>query len=50
VGRDWEVLVGKKSVKPGVRSEAVRGAGRFRRMALQVQDVAVAESRPLPLQ
>ena len=30
--KDWEVLAGKEWVKPNIRSEAVRGAGRCRRM------------------
>jgi len=45
-GRDWEALSGKEWVKHGVRREAVRGAGRCRRIATHVQDADVGESRP----
>jgi hypothetical protein len=37
-GRDWETLAGKDWVKPAVKTEAVRGAGRCRRMVVQIQD------------
>jgi hypothetical protein len=36
-GKDWEALAGKDWVRPAVKSEAVRGAGRCRRMVVQAQ-------------
>ena len=36
-GKDWETLAGKDWVRPSVKSEAVRGAGRCRRMVVQAQ-------------
>ena len=53
-GKDWEALAGKEWVKPGVKGEAVRGAGRCRRMVVQAQEggngrrVEDSELRPTP--
>jgi hypothetical protein len=47
-GKDWETLAGKEWVRPAVKSEAVRGAGRCRRMVLQAQGTEDLNPKPKP--